>query len=279
MEPKLLTAQRFVDMRTGCMCRYVISDTEYLRPHYHDFYEIFIVLNGNLRHLVGDTEFPLTPRDMVFIRPDDLHDHIRCDSDPYAMINITFTQETLRELLSYLGEGFPGKALLTSRFPPSVHLTGGEFRSLIARITAVNAIPRKNAEELKTALRCLLFDLFTKYFSTYTNEESSIPAWLESLCSEMRRSAGFVEGSERLFAMTDKSREHVCRSMKKYMGVTVTEFINDLRLNYICNMLLSSNRSITDIVFDSGFNNLSWASELFREKYGLSMRQFRKQSE
>ena len=79
-----------------------------------------------------------------------------------------------------------------------------------------------------------------------------------------------------LFSLADKSREYVCRSMKKYLGVTVTEYINDLRLSYICNMLHNSNHAVAEIVYASGFNNLSWASSLFKEKYGMTMGQYRK---
>ena len=57
--------------------------------------------------------------------------------------------------------------------------------------------------------------------------------------------------------------------------MTVTEYINSLRLNYIANMLRNSNYSISDIIFDSGFNNISWASEQFKAKYGMTMREYR----
>ena len=64
--------------------------------------------------------------------------------------------------------------------------------------------------------------------------------------------------------------------MKKYMGMTVSEYINSLRLNYITNMLRDSNHGVTEIVFESGFNNISWASGLFKKKYGMTMSQYRK---
>ena len=65
--------------------------------------------------------------------------------------------------------------------------------------------------------------------------------------------------------------------MKKYYGVTVSEYINDLRLNYISNMLQYSNHNILDIIFESGFNNVSWCCECFKKKYGASMSEYRKQ--
>ena len=275
MKPKLLTAQRYVDLRTGCMYRYVYCDTERFRPHYHDYYEIFLVLNGHARHLVNGAVTMLSPRDLIFIRPGDTHDYVGV-SDGFSMLNITFTRETLQSIFDFLGKGFPSEALLEVPLPPQVQLTAGEFEALNARMKTIGALSLEEVEPLKTALRVLIFDIFTKYFSGYGAQTRTVPLWLEELCSQMRQDGNFTEGSEKLFALANKSREHVCRSMKKYMGLTVTEFINDLRLNYIANMLRNSNLSVTDIIFNSGFNNISWTAELFKKKYGMTMSRFRK---
>lgn len=274
MEAKLLTAGRFVDLQTGFLYRYILSDTEYFRPHYHDYYELFVVLSGNALHFINGTRLKLQVGDLVFIRCPDTHDYASADGQPFSMLNITFTAEVLEQLFAYLGDGFPSRTLLGAKLPPRVKLTAGELERLQLRMRALGAIPARELPHRKTAMRTLLFELFTRYFSEYTAETDHVPAWLEDLCLDLRR-GGFVEGSERLFSMTDKSREYVCRSMKKYMGVTVTEYINDLRLSYICNMLHNSNHSITQIIYDSGFNNLSWAAQLFKEKYGTTMRQYR----
>lgn len=275
MEPKLLTAERFVDQKLKCSYRYILSDTEYFRPHYHDYYEIFILLDGNANHLVNGTVVPLKKNDMVFIRPNDTHNYVSTNGKTFSMLNITFTSETADEIFSFLGDGFPSRKLCNTKLPPKVRLSAGEFSALNDHMTSIGAIPSENTEMLKTALRTFIFNIITKYYSDFSTNAISIPPWLEVLCSEMRKNGRFIEGSEKLFQMTNKSREHVCRSMKKYMGVTVTEFINDLRLNYICNMLSNSNHSITDIIYESGFNNLSWAAELFKKKHGITMSQYR----
>lgn len=279
MEAKLLTADRFVDKKTGCSYRYILSDTEYFRPHYHDYYEIFILLEGNANHLINGKLVPLKANDMVFIRPSDTHDYASCNGKPFSMLNITFTSETAEQIFTFLGNGFPSETLKTVKLPPIVHLNSGEFAAFNDRMTAIGTISSEDTELLKTVLRTLIFDIFTKYFSDFSSNNHTIPLWLEVLCSEIRKNGSFVDGSDKLFSLTDKSREHVCRSIKKYMGVTVTEFINELRLNYICNMLSNSNHSITEIIYESGFNNISWASELFKSKYGMTMREYRNMSE
>ncbi len=275
MESKLLTCDRFVDPVTGFTYRYILSDTEYFRPHYHDYCEIFIMLHGQAQHMVNNQLIPLNPRDMVFIRPSDTHDYASQDGNTFSMLNIAFSTDTLQEIFSFLGAGFPSQSLMETPLPPSVPLTKGELEALSSRMAAVGAIPAQNTTAIRTALRILVFDLISGYFSEFSPGTHTTPLWLETLCAEMRRNNNFIKGSNVMFSLTDKSREHVCRSMKKYMGTTVSEFINDLRLNYVCNMLINSNHSITDILFESGFNNLSWASELFKKKYAMTMRQFR----
>lgn len=275
MEAKLLTAQRFVNMETGISYRYVYSETEYFRPHYHDYFEIFLVLSGSARHLVNRQEYRLQPRNLVFVRSSDIHDYVS-DGDGYSMLNITFTRQTLQELFAFLGDGFPAYALLNAPQPPQVLLTAEAFESISTRMTAVRTMDASDTPALKTALRILLLELFFRHFSGFVGEEDRTPQWLDTACEQIRRSGRFVGGSEAFFALTGRSREHVCRCMKQYKGITVSEFINDLRLHYIANMLRYSNHSVAQIVFASGFNNLSWASTLFKKKFGITMAAYRK---
>ena len=277
MEPKLLKADRFVDMRTEIMYRYVHSNTEYFRPHYHDYCEVFVVLEGAAQHRINGQIRHLSCRDIVFIRPQDTHDYILEWGGTFSMLNVTFTCRTLQEIFDFLGEGFPSKALMEAEMPPSATLSPEEFAVLESKMRGIRAIPQQDTAALKAALRQWLFGVITQSFPTSVEESESIPFWLEDLCRQLRE-GGFVEGAEPMFARCDKSREHICRSMKAYLGMTVTEFINELRLNYIANMLQNSNHTITEIILDSGFNNISWATRLFKEKYGESMRQYRKNS-
>lgn len=275
MEPKLLTADRFVDAQTGCSYRYVVSSTEYFRPHYHNYYEIFIVLDGNALHCVGDKRIRLHSKRAVFIRPTDTHDYICENGQPFSMLNITFTADTALALFDYLGNGFPSGALLSSPLPPDVLLSDREFARINQRMERICAINPEDVDQLRSALRILLFEVFTRVFQHTVTEESGAPVWLENLCEQMERDGNFTAGTERMIALSGKSREHLARCLQQYKGQSPSEFINELRLNYIANMLRNSNHKIAAIVYDSGFNNLSWASQLFKRKYGMTMGSFR----
>lgn len=278
MEPKLLTADRFVDQKTGISYRYVHSTTEYFRPHYHDYYELFLILDGEAIHMVNGTRILLERGAMVFIRPRDLHDYALKDGRGFSMLNITFTAQTAEALLSYLGAGFPTDRLLEAPLPPQLVLGNSEMEYVLSHMTTIQTIDESNYEQMKTALRILLFRILTRFFADARDEDQeNMPEWLLCLCEEMRKNENFMYGITRMLELTDKSREHLSRSIKKYMGVTLSEFINDLRLRFVANMLRNSNHDIADIIFESGFGNISWASELFKKKYGMTMSQYRKE--
>ncbi len=277
MEPKLLTAERFVNMNTEISYRYVYSDTEFFRPHFHDYYELFLLLDGKATHLVNGKEIPVSRGALVFIRPRDTHDYIVRDGTKFSMLNITFTTATAEELFSFLSEGFASSSLLRADLPPQIALTESELEYVLSHMTTIRTIDEHDYARLKTALRILLFRIFTRFFADFQEEQNDhVPLWLTELCETMQKNGNFTYGLSRMLELTDKTREHLARSIKKYMGMTPSEFINDLRLRMIANMLKNSNHDIADIIFESGFGNISWAYELFKKKYGMTMSEYRK---
>ena len=262
-------------MQTEIGYRIVNSRTEYFTEHTHDYAEIFIMLTGRARHTVGKATQTLLAGDVVFIRPSDVHKYAKIREEEFTFCNLTFTKRTLESAFSYLGEGFPSEKLMESEVPPCARMDTSALKRFSERLNRLGTIAPEDVPHKKTALRILLMDILTAVFSDFAPAAAPMPAWLETLCVRMRTEGGFIEGSARMLALAGCTREHLSRSIKKYLGVTVSEFISDLRLNYIANMLLSSNKQISEIVLDSGFNTLSLATTRFKQKYGVSMRRFR----
>ena len=93
---KRLSYKIHADTDTGCLYRYVKSENEYFRLHCHDYFEIFLIVRGNITHLINGTSQTLSEGSLVFIRPDDVHNFKCRGSRTFA--NLTFTKETCREL-------------------------------------------------------------------------------------------------------------------------------------------------------------------------------------
>lgn len=72
--------------------------------------------------------------------------------------------------------------------------------------------------------------------------------------------------------ITPKYLSAVC---KKQTGKTASELINQVIINYIRNMLTSSDKSIKEIAADVGIDNLSFFGKFVKRELGMSPREYR----
>ena len=67
----------------------------------------------------------------------------------------------------------------------------------------------------------------------------------------------------------------LCRYFKKRTGQTVFEFLNGCRVRYACLMLVRSDLTISQVAFESGFNNLSYFNRVFKKSVGQTPSEYR----
>ena len=65
------------------------------------------------------------------------------------------------------------------------------------------------------------------------------------------------------------------QKFKETVGKTYIDYLVDLKVSYAKKLLMSSNMSITDICFSSGFTSISNFMRVFKNKYGMSPNAYR----
>jgi AraC-like DNA-binding protein len=82
---------------------------------------------------------------------------------------------------------------------------------------------------------------------------------------------------EALAGLVDLNPSYLIRKFKKQTGTTPFEYLRDLRLKAAVNYLSGSQMPIGAIVEQTGFNSVHYFSRLFKQVYGQSPAQWRKQ--
>lgn len=246
------------------------------RPHCHDFYELFLLHSGSVRHHVNDQEQSLTAGALVFIRPDDRHYYQQIGQQDCQLLNLAFPERTLRALVDYLGPDFRPQRLLEAPLPPLAWLSEGEKEGLRKQLEAWNQTRLSAPLQGRLELRTLLAGIFTRCFPAEAppHQRTGI-GWLDELCQAMRQPSRFTGGVMEMYALAGKSPEHLARSFQRHLQTTPTAFVNGLRLDYAAALLTDSDRAILDIAFEAGFENLSHFYRLFNQRFGLSPRRYR----
>lgn len=281
MLPVLQTATTEIDENVGFRYRTVYVFNENSKLHYHDYFEIFLTLEDNITHDINGVKEKLPRGTLVFIRKSDIHIYEYSPTTKASFVNLAFTEEIMDSLFEFLSEGYASKELLTMPHPPSVLLQESDIKWMQEQLETLNATLATDIPQLKYRSRLLLFKIFTRYFSKCVDMEhanTNIPGWLCDLNHEMQKLKHFSQPSEHMVEMSGKCRAYLGRMLKQYYGKTIPDYINDLRLNYWANCLLNSDAPILDICYECGFENVSWAYTLFKQKYGMSPLKYRKNS-
>jgi signal transduction histidine kinase/DNA-binding response OmpR family regulator len=74
------------------------------------------------------------------------------------------------------------------------------------------------------------------------------------------------------------SRTHLHKKLKAITGQSPSEFIRNLRLQRAAQLLAAGTDQVSLIAYDSGFNNLSYFTRVFKAKYGVSPTEYKRQS-
>ncbi len=264
-------------MKVGGNINYHSLTTEGTSAHTHEFCEILLILSGKIGHWVNGEIHELISGTLVFIRPSDVHRFEPIGNQPCELVNFSFQLELLLEFSEYLGNDFFLKRFTAPVTPPVFKLSISESEQIASELLKINAGQASSPEIARIRVKAIIANLFIKYFLEPATSlmASSTPEWLEKLCEKMRKPENFTVGLKRLQQLAGCTPEHLCKSFRKYLEQTPTEYINELRVNHAARLLADTDDKIFSIATDLGFQSLSRFYHIFRKHYGMSPAKYR----
>lgn len=73
------------------------------------------------------------------------------------------------------------------------------------------------------------------------------------------------------------NEKYIGRLFKSTTDVSFTQYVNRLRLNHAKDLLLSTEKSIIDVAFDCGFENVTYFNRIFKKNLKMTPTEFRRQ--
>ena len=72
------------------------------------------------------------------------------------------------------------------------------------------------------------------------------------------------------------SVSRIAHLFKDEMGITIVDYITNIRINHAKQLLLATDKNCTQVCFSVGYNNQSYFTRTFKDLVGMTPRQFRK---
>lgn len=246
--------------------------------HNHSVFELNFVENAKgVRRIVGDSQEIIGDYDLCLITSPDL-EHVweqnDCRSEDIREITIQFdfsmSTETLfgrnpyssiTRMMQQAKKGlvFPMKAIMkVYGLLDTLSSVKDGFYAVQQFLTILYELSRCDGAKTLAS---------TSYAKVTVEDDSRRILKVKNYMDELRL--------PELASMAGMSPSAFSRFFKLHTGRNISEYIIDLRLGYAARMLVDTAKSISEIGFDCGFNNLSNFNRIFKKKKGCSPSEFR----
>ena len=84
-----------------------------------------------------------------------------------------------------------------------------------------------------------------------------------------------LEEAAKLVYMTKSS---FCKFLKKHAKKTFSQIVNEIRISHACGLMIQTDKKISMIAYESGFNDISYFNRTFRKIMEVSPKEFMKQN-
>ena len=261
---------------------YSPRSTQYTREtfpeslHFHDYYEILLFLEGDVRHICETNTFLLQRGDLLVVPPGCLHtsrinaDETRYSRHVFYLYPSAFDAWQGASLLHFL-QADQGQPFLSA-------LKGHTLERVLALLSELDEAVISAAEDDKALSQALIIQLFHTFNRQAQRDVRSdayfpqnvveIQKYLDEHFTEVSTVA---EVAEHFFY----SREYVSRLFKRHLNTTVADYVLKRRISH-SQMLIASGLPLIDVCFQSGFGSVSTFIRAFRSLMGMTPSDYRK---
>lgn len=241
--------------------------------HTQDFYEITLTYSDNIIYHINGQTVSCPSGTLVFSHPGDEHCWRPSKGKAFSYFNLSFTPQTFKDILRFLDADDQRKYLESGL--RMAQLSSLQTKTLVAKLKKINSVVYPNKKQKEYYVKTLLSQIFAEFLLQYEGSYE-LPKWLNEFCVWLKEDTNFACSLDDFAVKSGKSKEHLCRSFKKHLNVTVKEYVNDVRITYVASMLKHTDIPIIDLWLSAGFASGSYFSRLFKKKYNTTAKEYRK---
>ncbi len=250
----------------------IFLDAAYTETHSHVFWEIAYCVRGEAVNTINKKSYAFSRGRAFIIRPQDVHG-IRMKRGPYAHRDVYVSAERMKKVCDMLESRLYDR-LLNAEEPPMFDLSEIHVESLESSLKIFDNV-RALENKYDVLHEALIARFIGLYFESTMPPKTQQPQWLSGMLAKIHKNP--VEHTiESLIAETNYSHGHICREFKKYLGVSLKNYLITAKLSFSTSLLYNADLSIAEISQRLGYSNQSNYVNEFKKYYRIAPSQYRK---
>lgn len=246
--------------------------------HYHPEYELTLIIKGRGRRLVGDSHEQFESGDLVLIGPGLPHTWVSDDKHKGKEMAVVIQFSTnFIERFTELAELTSINKLLTL----AKHGISFKEENTAAVVEQMKQLPKKSGVERVIGLLHIFQELSkmnhsvlaSEYYQPLKGKENE--KRINKVCQYVQKHAVEKLTIQKAATLIHLTPGAFCKFFKRMTSTTFSDYVNDIRIANVCNLLIATDIPVAEIAYSNGFETLTYFNRIFLRKKGMTPRQYR----
>lgn len=233
--------------------------------HFHDGFEIYYLVKGEVRYFIDNKIFELSAGDIILIPPNTLHKTNITSDIPVERLLIDFTSHFFKK-----NDNDP----LFSGFNSFLVENPQKYVKILTDIENEFLSKAPQYEDMIKSL--LTIFLISQSRSSTTSKNDSASPFIERIINYINEN--YSENIS-LNSLADKfsiSKNYLSKLFKSKTGFGINEYLNIIRVKKAVHLIISTNYPMSKVSSLCGFNDSNYFSTVFKKSHGISPIKYRK---
>jgi AraC-like DNA-binding protein len=245
--------------------------------HFHPEYELTYIVKGNGYRLIGNNHQEFSDDDFVLIGPNLPHTWFgnAAENENFEAIVIQLPSDFVQKIISFKETNHlkalfekSNCGLLFKDYPVDVK------NSLFNIINATGIVKMVALISVLSELSiCRTMPISSAIYKYQINEEMENK--INKVCVFLQNNFSNPISLKEVADLIYMTESNFCKFFKKSTSITFSNYLNELRINAVCNLLIYSDDSIKEIAYSCGFESLSYFNRVFLKKKHMPPKAFR----
>lgn len=246
--------------------------------HWHVEFEIIRVLEGTLQLAIDEQEYAVSHDSCIFIPAGSVHSGIPYDCTyeciVFDMNMLMNKNDSCCKLIRKIIDHEVEPKYVYAKSYNDIHQTVWSMFEAIA----------SKKEGYQLVVLGALYQMIGSIFSNqYYNPAPAQPPRNHKRIIQLKTALEFMESSyntqlslEEMSESVNMSPKYFCRFFQEMTHRTPIDYLNYYRIERACYQLMTSDQSITEVAYNSGFNDLSYFIKTFKKYKGTTPKKYLK---
>ena len=254
-----------------------------VRVHWHQEMELIVVKKGGVLVTVDKEIYLVKEGEAAVVLPGQLHGIAQDGGAKGEYENIIFR---LGMLISREEDVCGARYLIPlekGEGKTAVHMSGESpgYEVFMEGIGRLDCLCKEKAFGYELGVKSALFQIAAALFQSWKPQTGKsgkgarerMKGLLDYIEEHYGERITIRDAAERCYY----SQSHFMKYFRQYMGISFVEYLNRYRISRAAGLLRATERPISLIARDCGFDNLSYFNRLFRRDYGMTPGEYRKE--